>query len=271
MKLTEFFPFLSLSPGLVNRAPLPVNILIDWKSTEFWNKMAERPALWLDTMSWAVPFHTYRIYFYVYTHVVCARDALSSSPHRHCHRIHIWAKESCFHLFSGFVARISEAKRSDAYNVWVYDRVVIVCSCCSVTRFGNWIFHQRNVLLQANGRKLDNSEWKRWNHTKNDYEGHTYIFHWVVTVMLRMSDSNSDSRLKTQFESPKYIYGACDSAIESQWRKLVKRKNSSYEKIQKPSSLTRSFVRSFARSHSFSYFYYVWVQKRKCPGSLLAI
>lgn len=102
---------------------LPVNIIIDWTSVAFWNKMAERSALWLDTMSWAVTFHTYRIYFYIHTrHMWCARRAsLQQSCLRRRSHFHTF-----FHLFSGFAAWISEAKRSDAYNVWVYDRVMIL-------------------------------------------------------------------------------------------------------------------------------------------------
>lgn len=38
---------------------------------------------------------------------------------------------ACFHLFSGFVAWISEAKRSDAYNVWVYESVWC-CDCVAI-------------------------------------------------------------------------------------------------------------------------------------------
>lgn len=55
-------------------------------------------------------------------------------------RVWIYAKESepvvcdvAIH-FSGFIVRISEAKRSDAHNVWVYDYMrmfvrVLVCVC----------------------------------------------------------------------------------------------------------------------------------------------
>lgn len=76
-------------------------IIVDWKSTEFWNKMAERSALWLDTMSWAVTFHTYRIYFYIHTrHMWCARGAQSSSLSMFSHLYaYMRAKESLLHMF----------------------------------------------------------------------------------------------------------------------------------------------------------------------------
>lgn len=37
--------------------------------------------------------------------------------------------------FSGFIVRISEAKRSDAHNVWVYDYMrmcLFVCPCACI-------------------------------------------------------------------------------------------------------------------------------------------
>lgn len=66
------------------------------------------------------------MYIYIHTCGVRAQRALIQLALIIRSHVHIWEKESCFYLFSGFVARISEAKRSNVYSVWVYDRVVIV-------------------------------------------------------------------------------------------------------------------------------------------------
>lgn len=143
----------------------------------------------------------------MYTHMWCAR-ATRSHP---VLIVIVFTYERRSHVSIYFRASLHGKVKLSAVMLIMYESMT-VCSCCSVTRFGNWIFHQHNVLFaQANGRTLDNSEWKRWNHTKtkwnywiavkNDYEGHTYIFHWVVTVMLRMSDSNSESRLNLEVQS----------------------------------------------------------------------
>lgn len=59
---------------------------------------------------------------------------------------------TCFHLFcAGFVAQISEAKPSDAYNVRVYDHVIRFVVVFALA-FGNWKFPTQ-VLFMANGRK----------------------------------------------------------------------------------------------------------------------
>lgn len=89
------------------------------------------------------------LYFSVYKHMcdtcgVCARTHTTRSV---CSIK--WDRTSegvnavaCFHLFSGFVARISEAKRSDAYNVWVYDRAVILRCCCFYFNIFFFIFQR---------------------------------------------------------------------------------------------------------------------------------
>lgn len=71
---------------------LLVNIIIDWKSKELGNKMAERSALWLDTMSLSsnishIPHLSFYFYTYIPTHT---RHTCGARTHPFSHpRIHV--------------------------------------------------------------------------------------------------------------------------------------------------------------------------------------
>lgn len=149
---------------------LPVNIIIDWKFEEHGNKMAERSALWLDTMSWAVTFHTYRIslalytlffqYMYIYSHTThtCGARAHPFSHRKFSQpfisnarsRTLIYAQTNegnecegvtVLHVSIYFCrasfARISEVKRSDAYNIWERESL---WPCHSMCDDGFWFY-----------------------------------------------------------------------------------------------------------------------------------
>lgn len=110
------------------------------------------------------------LYFSVYKHMcdtcgVCARTHTTRSV---CSIK--WDRTSegvnavaCFHLFSGFVARISEAKRSDAYNVWVYDRAVILRCCCFYFNIFFFIFQRIHWRIEFSNSAYTSTFHKRTN------------------------------------------------------------------------------------------------------------